>query len=125
MKVLSLLVLTVGLTLFLGCYPANHQRLAVSDSKSETSVAQQQEFQQSKPALGKEAGLMQPVSLKEADSANTASQAFARKIIRNGILTVEVASATDSQRKIVSIAESHQGFVVTSESTHRTADDRT
>src|SRR4051794_30962248 len=125
MKVLSLLVLTVGLTLFLGCDSANRQRAIVADSKSAPLVAQQQEFQQSKPDLGKEAGLMQPISLKDAESANTASQAFARKIIRNGILTVEVASATDSQRKIVSIAESHQGFVVTSESTQRTADDRT
>src|ERR1043165_1681220 len=123
MKVLSLLGLAVGLTVFLGCDPANHQRVVVKDSKSETTLAQQQ-LQQSQPELAKQAGLMQPVSLKEADSANTASQAFERKIIRNANLTVEVASATDSQRKIVSIAESHKGFVVTSEATQRTADDR-
>jgi hypothetical protein len=67
----------------------------------------------------------QQVSLKQADDANVASQAIERKIIRNANLTVEVTSPTESQRKIVSIAESHQGFVVTSESTHRTTDDKT
>ena len=38
-----------------------------------------------------------------------------RKIIRNGELNIEIDSPTDGQRKITSIAESHGGFVVTSE----------
>lgn len=67
----------------------------------------------------------QTVPLNQADAANTAAQAFARKIIRNANLTIEVASPTESQRKIVSIAESHQGFVVTSESTQRFGEDKT
>ena len=67
----------------------------------------------------------QSVSLNDADAANTASQAFDRKIIRNAKLTIEVSSPADIQRKIVSIAESHQGFVVTSEATQRTGDDKT
>lgn len=67
----------------------------------------------------------QNVSLTQADSANTVSQALERKIIRNANLTVEVASPAETQRKIVSIAESHQGFVVTSESTQRTSEDKT
>ena len=66
----------------------------------------------------------QSVSLNQADAANTAAQATERKIIRNANLTVEVTSPTDSQRKIVSIAESHQGFVVTSESTQRNTEDQ-
>jgi len=61
--------------------------------------------------------------LKDADSANTASQAFERKIIRNANLSVEVTSPTEVQRKIVSIAEMHQGFVVTSEAIQRTDQD--
>jgi hypothetical protein len=65
----------------------------------------------------------QQVSLNQADSANAASQAMERKIIRNANLTVEVTSPAESQRKIASIAESHQGFVVTSESTQRTTED--
>jgi len=72
----------------------------------------------------REASPSQPVSLKDADSANVASQAFDRKIIRNANLTLEVPSPIDAQPRIVSIAESHQGFVVTSEATQRTAEDK-
>jgi len=62
------------------------------------------------------------VSLNNVTAADTASQAFDRKIIRNANLTIEVTSPADIQRRIVSIAESHQGFVVTSEATQRTGD---
>ena len=72
-----------------------------------------------------ESGPQENVSLNQADAANRASQAMERKIIRNANLTVEVTSPTESQRKIASIAESHQGFVVTSESTQRTTEDKT
>jgi hypothetical protein len=67
----------------------------------------------------------QSVSLNDAAAADTASQAFDRKIIRNANLTIEVSSPGDIQRKIASIAESHQGFVVTSEANQRTGDDKT
>ncbi len=66
----------------------------------------------------------QPVSLKDADAANAASQAFDRKIIRNANLTIEVALPLESQRKIFSIAESHGGFVVTSEMTQQATEDK-
>src|SRR5262249_30022655 len=42
----------------------------------------------------------------------------------NANLTVEVTSPTDAQHKLVGIAESHQGFVVTSEATQRAAQDK-
>jgi hypothetical protein len=42
-----------------------------------------------------------------------------RKIIRNADLTMEVASTTDAQHRVVSIAEAHGGFVVTSEAKQR------
>jgi Domain of unknown function (DUF4349) len=74
---------------------------------------------------GNDMVISQPVSLAQADAANTASQAINRKIIRNANLTLEVTSPTEVQPKIVSIAESHQGFVVTSEATQRTAEDKT
>lgn len=67
----------------------------------------------------------QSVSLNQADAPNAASEAAERKIIRNANLTIEVASPGDSQRRIVSIAEAHQGFVVTSEATQRTTEDKT
>lgn len=39
-----------------------------------------------------------------------------RKVIRNAELTIEIESPADAQRKLASVAESHGGFVVTSES---------
>src|SRR5687767_9252716 len=66
----------------------------------------------------------QNASLDQADAANVVNQAIERKIIRNANLTVEVVSPTESQRKIVSIAESHQGFVVASEATQSSTGDK-
>jgi hypothetical protein len=60
------------------------------------------------------------VSLDESEKAEeTSIAAVDRKIIRNADLTMEVASTTDTQHRIVSIAESHGGFVVTSEAKQR------
>src|SRR5438067_674217 len=128
MKYTSLLVLT--LLLLTGCGSERHMNESAVAPRAEQEsnrAVQQQEMQLGKAndALSKQSVSNQPVSLKDADAANTASQAFDRKIIRNAALTVEVTSPSDSQRKIVSIAESHQGFVVTSEATQRASEDRT
>ena len=55
------------------------------------------------------------VSLSDTEQVEETTAALDRKIIRNADLTMEVASTTDTQQKIVSIAEAHGGFVVTSE----------
>jgi hypothetical protein len=62
-------------------------------------------------------GLAKTVSLVKA-SAMQESQVAAveRKIIRDADINLEVASPAEGQRKLVSIAESHGGFVVTTES---------
>jgi hypothetical protein len=39
-----------------------------------------------------------------------------RKVIRNAEMTIEIDSPVEAQRKLASVAESHGGFVVTSES---------
>jgi hypothetical protein len=59
------------------------------------------------------------VSLDESEKAEETSAAADRKIIRNADLTMEVGSTTDTQHRIVSIAEAHGGFVVTSEAKQR------
>ena len=59
------------------------------------------------------------VSLADTEHASEAATALDRKIIRNADLTLEVPSTTDTQQKIVSIAEAHGGFVVTSEAKQR------
>jgi hypothetical protein len=61
----------------------------------------------------------QKVSLSDADNAERTSEAADRKIIRNADITMEVASTTDAQHRVTSIAESHGGFVVTSEAKQR------
>src|SRR5687768_7616549 len=58
-------------------------------------------------------------NLDDGVTAASAAEAADRKIIRNANLTMEVKSTSDMQHKVTSIAESHGGFVVTSESKQR------
>ena len=124
MKYTSLLVLTASLIVLSACEPAR-ERVAQSSVRSDAETAKPMVQEQLQRAERKQSISNQPVSLKDADAANMVSQALERKIIRNANLTVEVTSPSDSQHKIVSIAESHQGFVVTSEATQRASEDRT
>lgn len=64
-------------------------------------------------------GQTQQVSLTDGERIEQVSAAADRKIIRNADLTIEVASPADTQHRIVSIAEAHGGFVVTSEAKQR------
>ena len=63
------------------------------------------------------------VSMNQVDTAASAAEAADRKIIRNANLTMEVDSTSDMQHKVTSIAESHGGFVVTSEAKQRESAD--
>jgi murein DD-endopeptidase MepM/ murein hydrolase activator NlpD len=125
MRFTTLLLLTIvllGLSACDGSASRDERSAGISthkSSESEQLKLQQNQLREQGPSTS------QPVSLNQADAANTAAQAAERKIIRNANLTIEVNSPTESQRKIASIAESHQGFVVTSEATQRTTEDRT
>jgi hypothetical protein len=89
-----------------GDVAANSTSQAYTVKAAETRLASQNaEFQQ--------------VSLTQADTAASAAEAADRKIIRNANLTIEVKSTSDMQHKVTSIAESHGGFVVTSEAKQR------
>lgn len=61
----------------------------------------------------------QKVSLAEINKAASTNEAADRKIIRNADITIEVASTTEAQQRVTSIAEFHGGFVVTSEAKQR------
>ncbi len=63
-------------------------------------------------ARGDDASTM---SLASISTVYAATEAIDRKIIRNGELTLETDSPTEGLRKITAAAESHGGFVVTSE----------
>jgi hypothetical protein len=128
MKFTTLLVLVASLFSLSACEPAQQQPVKSVASQAETAKQESSELRGQNDVAGiaarEQVASNQPVSLKDADAANTASQAFDRKIIRNANLTIEVASPGESQHKIVSIAESHQGFVVTSEATQRSGEDK-
>jgi hypothetical protein len=76
----------------------------------------------SRPAEVREQTVADPtqkVSLTDADNAEVINAAADRKIIRNADITMEVESTTDAQHQVTTIAESHGGFVVTSEAKQR------
>ena len=137
MRLTTLLLLSATLLLISGCGSGASKQVAADEQtvKPSTQAANQpglaaRETEQLKTADAVSFA-KQPlqttqanVSLTQADSANAASQAIERKIIRNANLTIEVASPTESQRKIFSAAESHGGFVVTSEMTQQASDDK-
>lgn len=58
---------------------------------------------------------LEQVSLAQAATAQAVAQATDRKIIRNAELSIEIDTPKEAQARIASIAESHGGFVVTSE----------
>ena len=60
---------------------------------------------------------VKPVSLEEANNAQTAAEAFDRKIIRNAEVVLEVDDPGEAQSKVSAVAEQFGGFVVTSEIT--------
>jgi hypothetical protein len=66
---------------------------------------------------------MEKVSLNEVDKEGSSAEAADRKIIRNADITIEVSSTVDAQHQVTSIAESHGGFVVTSEAKQRESND--
>lgn len=134
MKYATLLVITVFLFCFSACdsgmresQPAGIAARTESAKTYDSAPAEQRSAAKTVASadLANQPQSNQSVSLNDAAAADTASQAFARKIIRNANLTIEVTSPAEIQRKIVSIAESHQGFVVTSEASQRTGDDKT
>src|SRR5712691_10497653 len=134
MRFTTLLLLSTALLVLSGC-EFGAKRQAVGDQQAskintqpESQAGQFARSQQLKTddelAKSPAQATHTKVSLNQADAANTASQAIERKIIRNANLTIEVPSPTESQRKIFSAAESQGGFVVTSEMTQQTSEDK-
>jgi uncharacterized protein DUF4349 len=129
MRFNTLLLLSLVLLGLSGCdnmrWGTENQSAGPSQTAAKHDVAQPQaQLANNAITNAQPVAPQQNVSLNQADAANTASQAIERKIIRNANLTVEVTAPADNQRKITSIAESHQGFVVTSEATQSTTDDK-
>ena len=71
---------------------------------------------------GREAALVQQISLTQAEQTQTAPVVVERKIIRNADLQLEADAPEEAQAKITQIAEGKGGFVV--ESTQSSSDAR-
>lgn len=107
---------------------SSSQRMsAVSEKKDvPASVAQYDSAPAQAPAEARAvtfATETEKVSLSDIDKAESTAEAADRKIIRNADITIEVPSTTDAQHQVTSIAESHNGFVVTSEAKQRESND--
>jgi hypothetical protein len=55
------------------------------------------------------------IPISDAELTKAAAEYTERKVIRNANLTLEVDSPTDTQARLTSVAESHGGFVVSSD----------
>src|SRR5260221_8513202 len=120
MRFTTLLLLTATLFLISGCGSGANRQLAADEqtvkpnTQVETKAGKVDAESLQLRTANTQSLAKQPaettqanVSLTQADAANAASQAIERKIIRDANLTIEVASPTESQRKIFSVAESH------------------
>src|SRR5438105_13430171 len=113
MRNLLALLLTINLLVFSGCSTEEHSAInqpssAQPKQSDETArLAQGPAPRAQAPAVNGDARAdAQVVSLSDATSAQAASVAFDRKIIRNAELTLETESPTDGQRRTTAIAES-------------------
>ena len=111
MKSLSLSLLLVALVLA-GCSSTGLQRAAsvTSENRAKANLTDQPVKQPEQ-------------SLDETAKMIPTEAGIDRKIIRNADLSIEVNSTTQAQQQVTTIAESHGGFVVTSEAKQRESAD--
>ena len=94
--------------------PARIARESSHQSAADMAMATT-ESNASRPAAAPVPGQEGQNSLGKAEAAQSAAQAFDRKIIRNANLEIELDQPEIAQRKAATIAETNGGFVVTSE----------
>lgn len=103
---------------------ASQQRMAtVEKASASKDVAQNAQIADEVVKSANYGVQAERVSLSEVDKAGSTAEAADRKIIRNAEITIEVSSTTDAQHLVTSIAESHGGFVATSEAKQRESND--
>ena len=115
----SPIILLVALLSFSLSCSSSPQRLAeekLATQKSQPAVT-------ALPETEKFGDQTEKVALTQLDKAGETAEAADRKIIRNAEITIEVPSTTDAQHQVTNIAETHGGFVVTSEAKQRESND--
>ena len=117
-----IILLLALLSFSLSCGGGTHSADAVSSTNAPSrNVAEHVEApaKASAETMALDSVQQQKVSLTDVDKVGATAEAVERKIIRNAEITMEVASTTDTQHKVTSIAEANGGFVVTSEAKQR------
>ena len=116
-----IILLLILLSFTVSCSRVGNEAPPTTASKP---VAVEQSEPVAKDPATSSAGLMaEKISLSDAAKGQSPVEAVDRKIIRNADITIEVASTSEAQHRVTSIAEAHGGFVVTSESKQRQAVD--
>ena len=110
-----IILLLALLSFSLSCSPSGRMasEVAVQKDTAQTAEAKTQNY----------GVTAEKVSLNKVDEEGSTAEAAERKIIRNADITIEVPSTTNAQHQVTSIAESHGGFVVTSEAKQRESSD--
>ena len=116
MKSPTILLLAL-LSFTLSCSSAGNQ--APSATASKPVSVEQPEAVAKDPATSTAGFMAEGVLLSDAAKGDTPVEAVDRKIIRNADITIEVASTSEAQHRVTSIAEAYGGFVVNSESKQR------
>ena len=114
-----IILLLALLSFSLSCSGGGTQRAATNSQPAAAQTVDQLEAKETAKSESYAGVQQQKVSLTDVDKAGATAEAVERKIIRNAEITMEVASTTDTQHKVTSIAESNGGFVVTSEAKQR------
>jgi hypothetical protein len=120
MRLFLTFIFTLALVALLGCGGGASERSA--EPASAPNAATQDQTAGASPRADAPAGqaVIQNVSLQQADASQNTPAAVERKIIRNAALSLEVEEPAKAMQRVVTIAESRGGFVVTSESRQQT-----
>lgn len=114
-----IILLLVLLSFTLSCSRAANQAPPAPAAQSVSAVQTEAVVKEQTRTTNTYAARPEQVSLSDAVGADTTAEAADRKIIRNADITIEVASTSEAQHRVTSIAETLGGFVVTSEAKQR------
>jgi hypothetical protein len=121
MRFTTIFIIALALAVLSGCLAAREPNTERMSSSANSSAAKE-------PAAGgaqsgaDAKGVMQNVSLQQADASQAPPVPVERKIIRDATLTLEVEEPSKALPRLASVAESRGGFVVNTDSRQQTGE---
>jgi len=122
MRTLKIFAATLSLVTLLACGTPSY-RSAKQERPANDVAAKMMPLGTTEQPKAQSKDNYQRVSLQQADQTQSITEAMNRKIIQDAEVELEVDSPLEMQRSVTSLAESHGGFVVTSESKQRQSED--